>query len=96
MTEIRLALSAKNDLWGVYGFGSFFRGGEYNDIDILLVSTRDANSPLSTYKSCRETLKQLSKKWNVEIDITFLTYGEHIQKPLREHDSLFEIWRLET
>lgn len=80
----------------MYGFGSFFRGGGYNDIDILLVSTLDATSPLSTYKSCRETLKKLSKKWNVEIDITFLTYGEYLQKPLREHDSLFEIWRLGT
>lgn len=94
--EIKSILSEKNNLWGVFGFGSFFRSKHYNDIDLLLVSTPDAESPLLVYQSCIQDLKHLSKKLDLKFDITFLTYKEHIQKPLREHDSLFEIWCQET
>lgn len=90
---IRSSLSEKSDLFGVFGFGSFFRGSEYNDIDLLLVSTPDARYPLRVYQNARLSLKELSLKYRVEFDITFLTYSEHQAKPLREHQSLVEIWQ---
>lgn len=96
MTEIRSALSETSDLYGVFGFGSFFRSTEYNDIDLVLVSMPNAQSPLRVYQDARQSLKVLALKLNVEFDVTFLTFSEHQAKPLLEHNMLVEIWRKET
>ncbi len=90
--EIRSVLSEKNDLYGVFGFGSFFRNIEYNDIDLLLVSMPNALSPLCVYQDARKSLELVSRKINIDIDITFLTYSEHLGKPLLEHNRLVKIW----
>lgn len=91
MKEIQYTLLKHHDLYGVFGFGSFFRSDEYNDIDILLVSMPDANSPLDTYLEAKRSLDMLSNKIEVQIDITFLTYSEFLSKPLLEHDNLYEV-----
>ena len=51
-TEIQNILSGHHNLFGVYGFGSFFRSTEYNDIDLLLVSKELSSSPLEEEKNC--------------------------------------------
>lgn len=75
----------------MYGFGSFFRGTAYNDIDILLVSKASSPSPLNDYYLAKSELELLSERIGVEIDITFLTYSEFLGKPLLEMDKLTTI-----
>lgn len=87
-TEIQSTLSGQHNLFGVYGFGSFFRGTEYDDIDLLLVSRKISMSPLEDYYAAKKELEHLSEKFGIEIDITFLTYAEFLRKPLIETDNL--------
>ena len=87
-TEIQNILSGHHNLFGVYGFGSFFRSTEYNDIDLLLVSKELSSSPLEDYYAAKRGLDLLSERIGVEIDITFLTYAEFLRKPLMEMDTL--------
>lgn len=89
--EIQTTLSGQSNLCRVYGFGSFFRGTAYNDIDILLVSKASSLSPLSDYYMAKSTLELLSTKIGVKIDITFLTYSEFLDNPLLEMDRLTTI-----
>lgn len=91
MKEIQSTLLKHHDLYGVFGFGSFFRSDKYNDIDLLLVSIPDAKAPLSTYLKAKKDLDRLSNRIEIQIDITFLTYSEFLSKPLLEHDNLIEV-----
>ena len=95
-TEIQSIFIKQPDIFGVYGFGSFFRSQEYKDIDLLLVSKNNSLSPLNTYYCAKPKLDELSKKIGVEIDITFLTYSEYLGKPLLEMDNLVTIYKNKT
>lgn len=90
-TEIQFALSEQPNLYRVYGFGSFFRDEEYRDIDLLLVSKENSKRPLDDYYSAQKVLNRLSRKMNVKIDVTFLTYSEFLTNPLLEMDNLVAI-----
>lgn len=89
--EIRTTLLGQSNLCCVHGFGSFFRGTAYDDIDILLVSKASSLSPLDDYYAAKSVLESLSEKICIEIDITFLTYSEFLDKPLLEMDRLTTI-----
>jgi predicted nucleotidyltransferase len=95
-TEIQNTLSGQHNLFGVYGFGSFFRSTKYNDIDLLLVSRKTSPSPLEDYYATKKELDLLSERIGIQIDITFLTYVEYLRKPLREMDKLVVIIEYET
>lgn len=84
-------MSEHNNLCGVYGFGSFFRNTNFNDIDLLLMSGKMSPSPLEDYYAAKRKLDLLSQRLGIEFDITFLTYSEFLKKPLLEMDNLVSI-----
>lgn len=86
--EIQAIFTEQPDIYGVYGFGSFFRREKYKDIDLLLVATERCKSALEVFYQTKKVLDSLSSKLGVEIDITFLTYAEYLGKPLMESDNL--------
>lgn len=89
--EIRLSLQNRPNLFGVFGFGSFFRSHVYNDIDILIVVNDDCKLPLEEFYVVKSVLDDIEKKYNVVIDITYLSYTEYSRKPLLESDFLIDI-----
>jgi predicted nucleotidyltransferase len=88
--EIQFITATLRDIYGVYGFGSFFRGDQYNDIDILIVASPVCEDTLSLFYLAKERLQEIDQ--SVDIDITLLTYSEFLTKPLLEMDSLTEIY----
>jgi predicted nucleotidyltransferase len=89
-TEIQSITAKLHDIYGVYGFGSFFRGDQYNDIDILIVASPVCEDTLSLFYLLKERLEEIDK--SIDIDIILLTYSEFLTKPLLEMDSLTEIY----
>lgn len=85
-----------HDIYGIYGFGSFFRSPVFNDIDILVVAEPNVSSPLELYYQVKRSLQKVSKELNVEIDITFLLHSEFQGRPLIEMDTLYQISGAET
>jgi predicted nucleotidyltransferase len=88
--EIQSITAELHDIYGVYGFGSFFRGDQYNDIDILIVASPVCEDTLSLFYLAKERLQEIDQ--SIDIDITLLTYSEFLAKPLLEMDSLTEIY----
>lgn len=90
-TEIRLRLQGKSDIFGVFGFGSFFRCDSFNDVDILIVVNDDCEYPLRVFYDVKKVLDEIGLMFDVQIDITYLSYTEYSRKPLRESDNLVPI-----
>ena len=94
-TEIRSCLSEKNDLLGVYGFGSFFRGEKYYcDIDVLVVCRDGSDEALELYYFVLQKLDFKRIGLDVPVDITFLSHSEFQSQPLRDMDELVQLWRV--
>lgn len=89
--EIRLRLQDRPDLFGVFGFGSFFRKNSYNDVDILIVVNDNCNLPLQEFYIVKNILSKIEIEYNVLIDITYLSYTEYARKHLLESDLLIDI-----
>ncbi|WP_407701663.1 hypothetical protein [Thiomicrorhabdus heinhorstiae] len=96
VTAIQSTLREHPNLHGVYGFGSFFRCSEFNDIDLLFVSSRSSLNPLDDYYSVKSLMSSLSIEFDIPIDITFLTHAEFEKKPLLESDILVPIIEYKT
>ena len=90
-TETQAITAEVHDIYGVYGFGSFFRGDQYNDIDILIVASSVCKDTLSLFYLLKERLEEIIDE-SINIDIILLTYSEFLTKPLLEMDSLTEIY----
>lgn len=91
MKEIRLSLGDRPNLFGVFGFGSFFRSNKFNDIDVLVVVKDSCGQPLDEFYGVKFLLDKISKQFEISIDITFLSYTEYARKPLKESDTLVPI-----
>ena len=89
--EIRLRLQERRNLFGVFGFGSFFRSDSYNDIDILVVVNDSCNLPLQEFYTVKSLLSEIEAEYNILIDITYLSYTEYGRKHLLESDFLIDI-----
>jgi predicted nucleotidyltransferase len=87
VTAIQSALADLPDVYAVYGFGSYFRDERHNDIDLLVIACPGCLDSLALFYEVRKRLYILEGP----IDITLLTYGEFLGRPLMEHDSLTEI-----
>lgn len=72
----------------VYGFGSFFRGKDANDCDLLLVVENDCEDLGRLHAELSRSFLSLGEKLLVLFDLTILTEREHQRRPLREHDIL--------
>ena len=92
-TEIQFIITGEIDIYGVYGFGSFFRFGKGNDIDILVVANISALNLLAIYDFVAEKLGHLSASLGIDIDFTFFTFEEFKNKPLLESESLYIIYQ---
>lgn len=91
-TEIQLITSSRRDLEAVFGFGSFFRAEQYNDIDLLAVAVPQCESGLQTYYEVNTALINVGIRLRVRFDITFLTYNEFLEGPLLEMHSLTPLY----
>ena len=88
--EIQSILTAP-EIYGVWGFGSFFREEPYRDIDILVVMNPWVKNALDEYYRSKQKLERLSNAIKVPIDMTFLTYSEYGERPLLEMNNLTSI-----
>jgi len=91
--EILSTVTRQGDLHSVFGFGSYFRGESYNDVDVLIVLTGRAISILAAYYNTKKKLEILGSRLGMIFDITALTYEEFLERPLLEMDNLVPIYR---
>lgn len=82
--EIRSSITEIQGLREVYGFGSFFRGEKFNDIDILGVAENNPKILVSCYYQLRNCLRPVEIAYRVEIDLTLLMLSEFLAEPLRD------------
>ena len=95
-TAIRLRLQGKPEIFGVFGFGSFFRCDRFNDVDVLVVVDDHCKHPLKVFYDVKHILDEVGLKYGIPIDITYLSYTEYSRKPLRESDNLVPISETKT
>lgn len=92
-TEIRSIATRRDDLHSVFGFGSCFRGENYRDVDILIVLKTCDTSILPIYYALKIDIEALGRTLGVIFDLTVLTVDEFAERPLRDMDSLVEIFQ---
>lgn len=90
--EIKLCLKDTSEIYGAYGFGSFFRSRTFNDVDILIVIYDEFASSLELFYDIKSKLEKVGFSYSLVIDITYLSHTEHSRKPLRESGSLTKIF----
>ena len=74
-----------------WGFGSFFRGEEHQDIDILVVVAVSHERLLDASREIRASLFQVQRTIDVPIDLLILTESEFESRPLRDMHELVPI-----
>jgi predicted nucleotidyltransferase len=89
-TEIRSALS-NDDIVSIYGFGSFFRNEEYNDVDIIAVTSSPIEKLLDVHRKSCADLGRIQQMFGIKIDFTLLTESEFKNAPLRDRHELIEL-----
>lgn len=89
--EIRSRLQDKSEIFGIFGFGSFFRCDSFNDVDVLVVVDDHCAYPLRVFYEVKSVLDEIGLRYGVPIDITYLSYTEYSRKPLLESDNLVAI-----
>jgi len=72
----------------VYGFGSFYRGEKFEDIDLLVVASPVCSEHLKVYYDIKYGVDSFARQIACPIDVTFLTYTEFKGAPLLEMDAL--------
>ena len=87
-TELTRSLTGVPQIDAVFGFGSFFRGEPFNDIDLALVFKEDCENTLATYELVLSRLKEADERLGVRLHVTPFTAKEFRERPLREHASL--------
>jgi predicted nucleotidyltransferase len=72
------------EIHSVYGFGSFFRGGAFNDIDVLFVLRCEFKRILPASRRLRWMVAKLSAEFGQTFHSLVLTEGEFEARPLRD------------
>lgn len=83
-------------LSSVYGFGSAFRGEEFQDIDILAVLGKKNGSMIETYYALREVLVSATRMYGAPMHLTVLTEPEFESRPLKCMKELVPLWANES
>jgi len=84
-TELAQSLTGIQQIDAVFGFGSYFRGEPFNDIDLALVFKEDCENVLETYELVLSRLKEATDRLGVRLHVTPFTAREFQERPLREH-----------
>ena len=84
-TELVQSLTGISQIDAVFGFGSYFRGEPFNDIDLALVFKEGCENTLETYELVLSRLKESNARLGVRLHVTPFTAKEFRERPLREH-----------
>jgi hypothetical protein len=90
--QLRDLMRGLKNVDALYGFGSFFRSAEYNDIDLVVVISCSRHEQVRIYEEIIDACGPLSKRIGLRFDITPLTPSEFAEEPLREMKSLVPIY----
>lgn len=85
------ALYACPNVIGAWGFGSFFRGEPFRDVDVLIVVEAPKARLLATTQVIRSRLIEVERAIGVTIDPLIMTRSEYEAKPLRDMETLVHI-----
>lgn len=90
--QLRDLMRELENVDALYGFGSFFRSTEYNDIDLVVVISCSRHEQVRAYEEIIEACAPLSRRIGARFDITPLTPTEFVEKPLYEMQNLVPIY----
>lgn len=89
--EIRCIQREVPEVLDVYGFGSFFRGETFNDIDVLFVLRCEFGRILPASKRLRWMVVNLSAEFGQTFHSLVLTEREFEARPLRDMHEIIRI-----
>lgn len=92
-TVIPTTLREVDELVAVFGFGSFFRGETFDDVDLAIVFSNESVDLVAAYYEVRHLLRTLERNYKVKFDVTPLTVAEFSEKPLISHGSLDLVYK---
>lgn len=81
----------EGEVVGIFGFGSFFRGEPYRDVDILVVVESDVLVLAALASSVIEKFKNLECAMEVKFDVKVFTRVEFSGRPLMNMGEIVEI-----
>lgn len=90
--EILCISTSLHSVSAVYGFGSFFRGATYDDIDLIVVLSCDWRDILLVSTPLRTAIHKLGERLGVKFDLTVLTLPEFAERPIRDMNELALIY----
>jgi predicted nucleotidyltransferase len=80
-----------DEIVGIWGFGSFFRSNNFNDVDILVIVECKNVELLNVTKIIRANFQTVARELRCSLDVTILTQREFEEQPLREMDQLVHL-----
>ena len=86
--ELVRSLSGIHQIEAVFGFGSYFRGQPFNDVDLAVVFKENCEDTLAVFELVLSRLKESDNQLQVHLHITPFTAKEFRERPLREHATL--------
>lgn len=91
-TAIRATIFIEEQLDAVFGFGSFFRGEPFREIDVLAVTSHANTELLPTYYLLMSALEPISARAGCPVHLVMFTPDEFGTKPLRDMHALQLLW----
>lgn len=89
---IRCTISRRVNVTSAFGFGSFFREEQYDDVDVLLVVDTSIDNLLQITKVLRSDFQSLGISLGIKFDLKIFTSSEFLGGPLRDMASLYSIY----
>lgn len=77
----------------VWGFGSYFRGEAYDDVDVLIVLRCSHEELTGQTRSLRSAFLIAERELKLQFDLLFLTPEEFSSRPLRDMDQLVPLYQ---
>lgn len=87
-TEIQSLPIRRLRVKAVYGFGSFFRGDTFHDVDLAIILSKPTSQALESYYSLKSEFDNLSLRLGVAFDLSIFTEEEFDTRPLRDMNQL--------
>ncbi|WP_431523442.1 nucleotidyltransferase domain-containing protein [Mesorhizobium captivum] len=92
-TEIRSILEGCSSFQSAWGFGSYFRGEAFKDVDILVVVDCERDKLLFLTRQLKAEVLNLERELGMIFDLLILTVREFAQRPLRDMDQMVLLYR---